>query len=391
MVIQSIKMAMKSILGHKMRTLLTMLGIIIGVLSLVVLVSLVSSATSSVTDEISGMGTDLFTVSVSDDKGKALKQKDMDEISENKNIDLVSPIASVNGTAKNDRESYSVTAEGTDNSYFSIQGLELGQGRLIKQPDLDSASYVVVLSYETADEIYGTANVIGKTLSINGYKFEIVGVLEENDSMTSGMMGGNTVYIPFTVAQRMSDSGTDINTFYATATDSESMDAVETYLDDFMLSRFDNDEDAYTLMNQNTLSETMDSITNTFSILLGGIAAISLLVGGIGIMNIMLVSVTERTKEIGIRKAIGAKSGSIMLQFLTEALVICLLGCAIGILLSAGIIAIVSVFVESISFGLSGTVLLVAIIFSTAIGLTFGVYPARKAAKMNPIDALRYE
>jgi putative ABC transport system permease protein len=387
---QSIKMAWKSIVANKMRSFLTMLGIIIGVLSLIVLVSLVTSATSSVTDQISAMGNDMLTVSIRDDKGSPLKFSDLSAIAEDDSIALVAPTIQVSGTAKNGTETVSVSMEGTTGSYFTIEGSELAAGRFLKNADIDNGSYVTVLSYDAADEIFGTANVVNQQLQINGIKYLIVGVLAEEESMSMSF-STNSVYIPFTLAERLSDASSGITSFYATAASADTIDRAETFLTNNLLSRFKNDEDAFSIRNMSTLAETMSSVTSIFALLLGGIAGISLLVGGIGIMNIMLVSVTERTREIGIRKAIGAKRLSILLQFLVESLVICLIGCAIGVLLSFGIIAIVNAFVEDMTFAMSGGVLFIAVLFSTFIGLVFGVYPARKAAKMNPIDALRFE
>jgi len=391
MVIQSMKMAIKAILGNKMRTFLTMLGIIIGVFALVVLVSLVNSATNSVTSEINSMGKDMFTVSVMDDKGKPLKESDMNQIRSNELVSMVSPVIQINGTAKNGRNSVTITASGAGNNYFTIQSQKLLYGRLIQQPDLDNASYVTVLSYDTAVKLFGGTDVVGTEMQLNGTNFKVVGVLAKDTSMTSAMRSGYNMYIPFSVAQRISPSGGGISMFYVTAKNSQSINAVQKYLNHFMLSRFNNDENAYDVFNYDNLSQTMQSVTGTFSALLGGIAAISLLVGGIGIMNIMLVSVTERTREIGIRKAIGARRSSILLQFLIEALVICLIGCVIGIVLSMGVLALANLLVTSMTFTVSIGIILIAIVFSTAMGLLFGVYPARKAAGMNPIDALRYE
>ncbi|MDR1495774.1 MAG: ABC transporter permease [Clostridiales Family XIII bacterium] len=397
MALQSFKIAWKAIAANKMRSFLTMLGIIIGVLALVVLVSLVTSATSAVTDSIESMGNDMLTVAVLDDKGNPIKLKDMDDIAGDESIALTTPILQLNGTAKVGNETYDVSVEGTNSAYFSIEGSELAAGRFLKTADLDNVSHVAVVSYEAAEDAFGidsaagARDVVGQTALLNGRKFLVVGVLAEDESIMAAMMSSNAVYIPFTTAERMSDSGSGISQFYAAAKDSESVDRAEQALTEALTSRFRGDEDAFRILNQNTLADTMSDVTNIFALLLGGIAAISLLVGGIGIMNIMLVSVTERTREIGIRKAIGARRAGIMLQFIIEALVICLIGCTIGVAASGGIVTLVSAAMPDMTFSLSGGVIVVAVLFSTAIGLLFGLYPARKAAGMNPIDALRYE
>jgi putative ABC transport system permease protein len=356
------------------------------------------------------MGNDMLTVSVRDDGGRPLKLADLAEFAENDSIAMIAPVAQSSGSVKNGSETVSVSVTGTNNAYFEIEGNELAAGRFILKPDLDNNSYVVVLSYESAVELYGEAGAtaaVGSEMTMDGIKYLIVGVLAEDDSMMSGFMDNYSVYIPITVAQRLSSSSSgmgsegassDITTFYAAAKDSSVIDNAEAWLNTSLLSHFGGDEDAFFLQNMDTLSDTMSEVTNTFSLLLGGIAAISLLVGGIGIMNVMLVSVTERTREIGIRKAIGARRRSILSQFLIEALVICLIGCAIGIGVSGLILWIINTLSigsgllgSDTTFTFSGSVVLVAVLFSTLIGIVFGLYPAGKAAKMRPIEALRYE
>lgn len=393
MVFQSVKMAWKSIASNKMRSFLTMLGIIIGVVSLVVLVSLVSGATTSVTDEINSLGSNLLTVTISDDKGKPMMLADVNALMDEEDIALTAPGASLNVTGKYGSTSDSVMVTGTTAAYSMIQGLQLKYGRFLKTTDVEQANYVAVVNSTLAEELVGYTSCVGKTISLNGMHFTIVGVLDDDDSSSlTSMMGDQLIaYIPYTTAIRVSNSvSTKVTSFYVTSTSEDSMDATEETVTRLMMDRFNEDEDAFSITNQSEIMDALSSVTGTLSLLLGGIAAISLLVGGIGIMNIMLVSVTERTREIGIRKAIGAGRGTIMLQFLIEALTISLLGCLIGIGLSGAILAIVNA-VGGVAYGLNSTVVMISILFSMGIGVLFGLYPANKAATMLPIDALRFE
>lgn len=394
MIFQSLKMAWSAITSNKMRSFLTMLGIIIGVMSLVVLVSIANSATTSVTDEISNIGTNLLTVRIVDNKENPLKLSELSSFTDNDEIALAAPVAQSSVTAKSGYTSSTVTTYGTTGTYLDIQGKELAYGRFLKTADIDNHSNVVVLNEDAATEIIGRANAVGERISLDGRSFLIIGIIKSDESKSSSSSSTYTsldAYIPYTTLTRMaSNVSSEITTFYATATSEDSLDAAEDVLSEMLLERFGQDEDAFTIQNQSTLMETMNSVTNTLALMLGGIAAISLVVGGIGIMNIMLVSVTERTKEIGIRKAIGAGRGSIMLQFMLEALMISLLGCLFGILLSWGILQAAGMIMDSMSFQLSNQVVWIAVGFSSIIGVIFGIYPANKAAKKHPIEALRY-
>ena len=241
----------------------------------------------------------------------------------------------------------------------------------------------------------GYADCLGEELRLNGQRFRVVGVLRDDDaSLTSVFRSGSLVaYIPYAALIRLSDSVTsEVTSFYVSAGENVTVDEAKERMTEILTARFDQDTDAFSLSSQNALESAMTSVTSILAVLLGGIAAISLVVGGIGIMNIMLVTVTERTREIGIRKAIGASRSMILTQFLVEAVVICMLGCALGILGSWGVLRLITTVVSglSISFQMSGGVVLVAVVFCFFIGIVFGLYPANKAARMAPIDALHY-
>lgn len=387
MIRQSVKMAWKAISSNKMRSFLTMLGIIIGVLALVVLVSLVSGATSSVNDQISSMGTNLLQVSIADDKDKPLKLTDLEELAAEEEIEEAAPVAQTSGTAA----STTATIYGTTGAYADIMQQELYAGRFLKNTDVDNHTNVAVINAGLATEVLGRMDVVGETMKLDGISYTIVGVLQADDSDTSTTQTYEA-YIPYTSLVRLTDSiSMEITSFYVSAASEESLDPAETVVTETLMNRFEQDEDAFTVINQSTIMEAMDSVNSILSLLLGGIAGISLLVGGIGIMNIMLVSVTERTREIGIRKAIGAGRNVIMMQFLIEALMISLMGCAIGILLSWLTLRVIAVIGgDTMTFALSPGVVWIAVAFSIFIGVVFGIYPANKAAKKKPIDALRY-
>lgn len=388
MLLQSIKMAWESVRSNKMRSFLTMLGIIIGVMALVVMVSLVDGATGAVTSEISSLGNDLLDVRISDDKGNPMRLEDLQAFTADETILAVAPSGSTYATAKYGYNDVTSSVTGTTAPYFSIEGLALDQGRLLKTVDVENAAYVAVLSHDAAERLFKDEYPIGKTVTLGGRSFLVVGTLKETESLMSALFSSYAIYVPYTVESRM--AGQPYIQSFTVAANGDT-DAAEQAIAQRLRERFAQDDDAFQIINMSSISSAMDRVTSMLQLLLGGIAAISLLVGGIGIMNIMLVSVTERTKEIGIRKAIGAGRGTILTQFLIEAIMLSLFGCIFGLIVSALILAVVTLIADGITFTMSPQVVLLAVGFSSAIGLIFGLYPANKAAKKHPIDALRYE
>lgn len=402
MVIQTGKMAWNAVCANKMRTFLTMLGIIIGVAALIILVSLADGAGNSVAEQIASMGSNYLSVRISDNKENPLKYNEFMELFTTEEFAEAAPLGRTSVTAKTEYINHSLNVYGTSGGYFAIMDMDLRAGRILKRADLQNRSNVIVLSYDTAVEIFGRADVEGESLSLDGRAFLVAGVLSEESASPSSAMtvrssddSSETVvlegYIPYTTLGQITDNVLEISQFYVSSADEDSMDLAQMKLEEILLGRFGNDEDAFDVQNQSEVMEAMAKTSNTMSMMLGGIAAISLLVGGIGIMNIMLVSVTERTKEIGIRKAIGAGKSSIMLQFLLEAVIVSLSGCLIGIISSwAALQVIGNIMGAALSVTMNVRVALLAVAFSAVIGIVFGLYPANKAANKKPIDALRY-
>ena len=394
--IMSFKMALRSIGSNKLRAILTMLGIIIGVMALVVLVSLVDGATRSVTDRISSLGSNYVEAYVWN-WDKLLELDELEEWVESEPlIESYAPVKGSGAMAKYGSKSQQMTIVGTTAAYYEINGLQLASGRFLKNADVQNTSRVCILGPSAVDALVGYTDCVGDEIALDGLRYTIVGVLGKSDSLMYTGYGDNTIYIPYTTMTRQFPNMQDgINNFYATAPEGTAMRDAEAAVRSYLADRIGYDdwgyEDFY-VYSMDVMEGAMGEVTSALSILLGCIASISLIVGGIGIMNIMLVTVTERTREIGIRKAIGANRGTILRQFLLEAIVLCMMGCLIGIFLSWCILRLASVVVAemSITFALSGNVVLLSVIFCFAIGVIFGLYPANKAAKMKPIDALHY-
>ncbi len=380
MFLNSLRLAVRSTLANKMRSFLTMLGIIIGVMSVIVLVSIVQSTTNSVSSAISSMGSDLITITVTDED-VVLDADDYLALEDYDSIAGVAPYLTVSSTARSGSNYTSVSAIGVTNEYMDIAGCDLESGRGVVDSDLSWRTYTAVIGTEVAGELFESYDVIGKTFTMSEHTFTIVGLLSDTGSSTDSQ-----ILIPLTTAQRISDS-TAISTCYVKAASTSDV-AMAQALAEYQMQTLTQDEDAYTVYNMSEILDTMDDVMSTLSLMLGGIAAISLLVGGIGIMNIMLVSVAERTREIGIRKAIGARRSHIMMQFLIEACVLSILGGLIGLGLSALGLRIFELFAD-MTIAIEWRAAIGALLFCVVIGVAFGSYPAAKASKMTPIAALQ--
>ena len=394
MIYQSFKMAVKAIAGNKMRSFLTILGVVIGVVAIVVLVSIGQGANSSVVESIEGMGTNLITANINARRMNPIDLDSLNELAQNEAISYVAPIASVSGTVKAGTTTYDDgVVQGTTPGYESIRNWTVAEGRFLQQPDIDNRSFVAVIGSEAATEMYGTTRAVGETFSLNGYTITVVGVLAEVGSSASGS-NDNQILIPFTLAQRLSNQ-TSISSFYVSAASSAQVEQAQAAVESYLEKAFENYNTRsfgtqYSVFNQTEMLSTLSETTNTLTLMLGGIAAISLLVGGIGIMNIMLVSVSERTREIGIRKAIGAARGNILTQFLIESLVVSLMGGLLGLAISVVAVKALAPVLQ-MTLTIPVNVAWMAIAFSVFIGVVFGMYPANKASKLRPIEALHYE
>lgn len=389
-VIQSFFMAISSILSNKVRSFLTMLGVIIGVAAVIMLVSLGESASAMITEQIEGMGSNLINVSIT---GRSTNRSvDMEGFMELKNrypnvIGEISPIVQVNATLKYGNNNVQSSAEGALQAYQGIVNLKVGSGRFISDVDNDFRNKVCLIGGNIAKELFDSEPPLDKEIYINGYKFKIIGVLE-SDSGSVISTSGDKVIMPLSTAQRLAKTN-DVRSYSIQASSNETVDGAVAVIEDYLTQKL-KDDNLYSVFNMAQLLDSINTITDTLTYLLAGIAAISLLVGGIGIMNIMLVSVSERTREIGIRKAIGAKKRDILSQFLIESSIVSGLGGILGIILGVqGARLIIGLM--DIKATISASVVLFAFTFSVLIGMIFGIYPANKAANLKPIEALSYE
>ncbi len=401
---ESVQIALKALLANKLRSVLTMLGIIIGVGAVIAMVSVGMGVRRNVQSSIASLGSNMLIVSpgsansggVRSAAGSTitLKYDDAEAIKNKiKNIDYVSPTVSNSYQIVNGNQNWNSTVQGVTPEYMAIRSLTVSTGSFITQNDLNTRNRVAVIGTTVAENLFGTTNPVGKTIRVHNSPYKIVGVLESKGQSSMGQDQDDVVIVPLTTAQERLLGITYVKSINIQVSDSTKMDQVQSEVETLLRQRhhiIGDKEDDFSVRNLTSLMQTMTQTTTMITILLGSIAGISLLVGGIGIMNIMMVSVTERTREIGIRKALGATFQNIMMQFLIESVVIGVVGGLIGI--GFGCTASMAI----ARFGGFNTVItaapvLLSFFFSVGIGLFFGIYPARKAALLDPIEALRYE
>ena len=392
---ESLSLALKNIVSSKVRTLLTMLGIIIGVAAVIVIVGLGSGLEHYIADSFSSMGTNTLTVSVqSRGATRTMEVEDMYEIVAGHpgELELCSPTVSMMGGVKIGSDTTSTSVSGVSEDYNRIYGYTVAQGRGLQYSDIATRAKVCVVGAYVNQAYFG-GNAVGQTLRVGGQALTIVGVLSQREDSMSEGGGDDCLYLPYSTAARL--GGSRVSSYVVTMVDENRMAQSKAALER-ALTEFFGSDDYYSIV---TMSELVDAMTGTINILVGvlaGIAAISLVVGGIGIMNIMLVSVTERTREIGVRKSLGAKERTIMEQFVIEAAVTSALGGVIGIglgyLLSAAATVAAARFLgEALTVAPTPFAVLMAFGISAGIGVLFGYLPAKKAARLNPIDALHYD
>lgn len=390
-----IKMAAASVWNNKMRSFLTMLGIIIGISSVIILVGMGKGTQQKVSDQIEKLGTNLITVNIMGNRTPTITTSELADLKTKPGIKEIAPTLSQgNVNVKAGSKSSTTTLEASTPNYLEVRNLQIAAGRFITQQDIDNRYNVVVIGTDTADNLFQSINVVGNTMYVNGIEFTIVGVLQASGTSSAGS-SDDRIILPLSTGERLLKTSS-AKTFYIEAESKDKVDTAMAYLQLFLNKKYKitdsttNTRSYYRVMNQTSLLDTATSANQSMTAMLAGIAAISLVVGGIGIMNIMLVSVVERTREIGIRKAIGAKRRTILMQFLIEAASVSALGGILGV-----VFGYIGAYIGQKFFNttilISSNTVIAAFLFSAAVGIVFGIYPANKASRLNPIDALRFE
>ena len=404
MTIPVLKIALRALARNKVRSALTMLGIIIGVASVIAMVSLGQGAQKQVQDQISSMGTNMLIVSAGSQRqsggvrggggtSTTLTPDDAAALADLSSVSAVSPAVTAPVTLVFGNQNWTTRAEGVAPDYLTIRNRAIASGELFSETDVRTAARVAVIGQTVADQLFAGADPVGQTIRVRNLPFRVVGVLAAKGQSQWGQDQDDTLLMPYTTAMKKLLSQTHISTIYVAAPSAEATFTAEEQVATMLRQRHsirDGQDDDFSVRNLTDIAEAAQATTRVMTMLLGSIAGVSLLVGGIGIMNIMLVSVTERTREIGIRMAVGARSKHVERQFLIESVALGLAGGFAGIVFGVGIsLALSGVF--NWPTLISPVAVVVSAVFSMAIGVFFGFYPARKAANLDPIEALRFE
>ena len=400
---ESFLMAWASLIANKMRSILTMLGIIIGVAAVIALVSIGNGVKQDIQNSISSLGSNLLMVmpgaprtpGVRPSAGsmKSLKVSDYEAISKLDGVRAASPMTNGSYVVIYQNKNWTTSVSGVSYNYLDVNNWSMKSGRFLSEKNVQNRERVAVVGKTVVKNLFGDEDPVGAEIRVKNIPFRIIGVLNSKGSGAMGNDQDDMVIIPYTTAMERVEGVDYLRMIYVVGKDENGIDRLQSDIENLLRVRHgikDTNLDDFNIQNMNSIMETMEETTGTLTLFLGAVAAISLGVGGIGIMNIMLVSVTERTREIGVRKALGATYSVIVTQFLIEAVVISLMGGIIGIVLGIGSSKLIGM-ASGMSTVISIPTIVMSFAFSMAIGLIFGIYPARKAAKLNPIDALHYE
>ena len=400
---ESFLMARASLIANKMRSILTMLGIIIGVAAVIALVSIGNGVKQDIQNSISSLGSNLLMVmpgaprtpGVRPSAGsmKSLKVSDYEAISKLDGVKAASPMTNGSYVVIYQNKNWTTSVSGVSYNYLDVNNWSMKSGRFLSEKNVQNRERVAVVGKTVVKNLFGDEDPVGAEIRVKNIPFRIIGVLNSKGSGAMGNDQDDMVVIPYTTAMERVEGVDYLRMIYVVGKDENGIDRLQSDIENLLRVRHgikDTNLDDFNIQNMNSIMETMEETTGTLTLFLGAVAAISLVVGGIGIMNIMLVSVTERTREIGVRKALGATYSVIVTQFLIEAVVISLMGGIIGIILGIGSSKLIGM-ASGMSTVISVPTIVMSFAFSMAIGLIFGIYPARKAAKLNPIDALHYE
>lgn len=400
---ESFLMAWASLIANKLRSLLTMLGIIIGVAAVIALVSIGNGVKQDIEDSISSLGSNLLVVlpgaprtpgaRPSQGSMKSLKISDYEAIAKLEGVKAASPMTNGSYVVIYQNKNWTTSVAGVNANFQDVNNWTMTSGRFFSDKNAQNRERVAVVGQTVVKNLFADEDPVGKEIRVKNIPFRVIGVLKSKGNGTMGNDQDDTVLIPYTTSMERVEGIDYLRRVYVVAKDDEGIDRLQADIENLLRVRHnikDTNLDDFNIQNMKSIMETVAQTTGTFTLFLGAVAAISLVVGGIGIMNIMLVSVTERTREIGVRKALGATYSVIVTQFLIEAVVISLIGGFIGIAFGIGASKVIGM-VSGMSTIVSVPTIIMSFAFSMAIGLIFGIYPARKAAKLNPIDALHYE